>query len=357
MDINKENENFALNEAEEVIPVTPESEKVNTQQTADATAEIPVQDEADFSTLSIDTEDIDRELTRYGLVDGEELQTEDTELFAEDTVQQSKCPVQKPIIIAAVAFLLTAVIILGTMFVYKVFTKPAFIGSWSQAGEYQGSMYLTFEEDGRVSLDMGGFERYGTYTAEKAEGYDLINTDFYELALIGKKLVATYSEDKKTMKLYFLYEGADLSTIDLKTIPLDSIAMGSIDFVKSSAPKFKVDPSEITHASADELGITSLKIDEAILGSWQLEIMGAQGKYETYTFNADGTGSRATDYIYYETYGCGLGEDGNFKYTVSDGKILITYDFYDGTTQDLELDYSLNKGDLVLNGSGYEAVK
>ncbi len=357
MDINKENENFASKEAEEVIPATPESEEISTQQITREGTETPVQEDVDCSTLSVDTEDIDRELTRYGLIDGEEMQAEDTESFADDTPVQSKCPVQKPIIIAAVAFLLTAVIVLGTIFVYKAFTKPAFIGSWSQSGEHNGSMYLTFEEDGIVSLDMGGFERYGTYTAERVEGYDVINTEFYELALISKKIVATYSEDKNTMNLYFLYEGADLSTLDLKTMPLESVAMGSIEFVKNSAPQFKVDPAEITHASADELGITSLEVDEDILGSWQLEIMGAQGKYETYTFNADGTGSRVTDYVYYETYGCGLGEDGTFKYTVFDGKILLTYDYYDGTTQDIEIDYSLNKGDLVLNGTGYEAVK
>ncbi len=356
MNINKENENITANEAEESTPAISESEEISTQQITAEETQL-AEDDSNQSTLSVDMEDIDKELTRYGLIDGDAMQNEVAETFEDELPQKSNCPVQKPIIIAAVAFLLTAVIILGTMFAYKAFTKPAFIGSWSQVGDHNGSMFLTFEEDGMVSLDMGGFERFGSYTTEKVEGYDVIHTEFYELALISKDIVVTYSNDKNAMNLYFLYEGTNLSALDLKTMPLDTVAMGSIEFQKGEAPDLKIDPADITHASADEFGITSVEVDEEILGSWQLEIMGTQGKYETYTFNADGTGSRTTDYVYYETYGCGLGENGNFKYTIVDGKILITYNYYDGTSQDLALEYSLNKGDLVLDGTGYEAVK
>ncbi len=356
MDINKDNENFTTNDAEELTTADCEPEEVNTQQ--DTAEEIHfADDECAQSTLSVDMEDIDRELIRYGISDSEEMQPEEEETFTDELPKKSKCLVQKPIIIAAVAFLLAAAIVLGTMFMYKVFTKPAFLGSWSQAGDYSGSMFLNFEEDGTVSLDMGGIERYGNYTTEKVQGYDVIHTEFYELALISKELVATYSEDKNTMNLYFLYEGADLSAIDLKTMPLDTVAMGNIQFHRGEKPALDLNPADITHASADEFGVTKLETDEEILGSWQVEIMGAEGKFETYTFNADGTGTHTADYVYYETYGCGLGEILKFKYTVSDGKIFMTNNFYDGSSADQILEYTMDKGNLIINGTGYKAVK
>ncbi|MBQ4568863.1 MAG: hypothetical protein IJA62_02195 [Ruminococcus sp.] len=358
MDINKDNENIATNNAEDTIPETSETEE-NTSLNTETEAETaqPAEEEVFASTLSVDAEDIDRELSRYGISDSEEFQPEEEEMFADELPKSGKCPVQKPIIIAAVAFLLTAAIVLGTMFVYKAFTKPALIGSWSQAGDYSGSMFLSFEEDGTVSLDMGGIERYGSYTTEKVQGYDVIHTEFYELALISKELVASYSEDKKVMNLYFLYEGTDLSALDLKTTPLDTVAMGNIQFNKGEKPALDLNPADITHASADEFGVTELKTDDAILGSWQIEIMGAEGKFETYTFNADGTGTHTADYVYYETYGCGLGEILKFKYTVSDGKIFMTNNFYDGSSADQILEYTTDKGNLIINGAGYEAVK
>ena len=350
MDINKDNEILQENTAEETTTadvadvavteeIAPEIEEVQEEVSEETEA-------ADGSTLDVDSDDIDQECLRYGLVE-------------EETAEPAKEPalIQKPILVAALAFLLTAVIILGTMFVYKALTKPVLYGTWSQEGDYNGNMFLKFEPDGKVALDMGGFERYGTYTLEEIQGYDVIHTDFYELALISKDIVATYSEDKNTMNLYFLYEGTDLTTIDLETTSLDYVAMGSIAFQRGEAPLLNIDPNNITHASADEFGITALSIDDSILGSWKLEIMGTQGKYETYTFNSDGTGSRDADYVYYETYACGLGETSNFKYTVSDGNILITYDYYDGTTGDQVLKYELSKGNLVIDGVGYEAAK
>ncbi len=356
MDINKDNENITTNEEEKTTPTALEQEEIIPQQITSEETQL-TEEESSNSTLSLDTEDIDRELNRYGLNDSEEFDPEDVNTATDELPNTGKCPVQKPIIIAAVAFLLTAVILFGTMFAYKVFTKPAFFGSWSQAGDYSGSMFLTFEADGRVSLDMGSMERYGTYTTEKVQGYDVIHTEFYELALISKELVATYSEDKNIMNLYFLYEGTDLSALDLETMPLDTVAMGNIQFQRGEKPALNLNPADITHASADEFGITQLEIDEDILGSWQLEIMGAEGKFETYTFNADGTGSRTADYVYYETYGCGLGENIEFKYTVRDGKIFVTNNYFDGSSADQILDYTIDKGNLVLNGTGYKAVK
>lgn len=343
MDINKENEILQENEVqEEVISETSEE---NIQE--------EIADESEYSTVSVAQEDIDQELTRYGITE----EAEETEDYFTQEPVKSKFPVQKPIIMATVAFLLTALIIVGTMFIYKAVTKHPLMGTWTQTGEYSGNMYIDFDEDGTVTLSMGGIERFGEYELKEIQGYDVIFTEFYELALISKNIIVTYPDGKDTMKLDFIYDGVDLETFDFESMGLEYISMGSIDFEKEKMPKLNLVPSDITHASADELGITEVAIDEDILGSWQLEIMGAEGKFETYTFNSDGTGSHVTDYVYYETYGCGLGEKNTFKYTVHEGQILLTYDYFNGTHVDQVLDYYMNKGDLVINGSGFEAVK
>ena len=357
MDINKENEVLQENDVqEEVISEIAEDgvQEEILSEIREESDENEFVDVPEYSTVSVDREDIDQELVRYGITDGAE-KSEEAISHNEDI--KSKCPVQKPIIIAALAFFLTAVVIISAMFIYKAVTKHPIIGTWTQAGDYSGNMFLQFEDDGTVSLSMGGVERFGEYEIREVQGYDVIYTEFYELALISRNIIVTYPDEKDTMTLNFIYDGVDLETFDFESMGLEYISMGSIEFEKGKKPSLEIEPDNITHASADEFGITEMKLDEEIFGSWQLEIMGAEGKFETYTFNSDGTGSRKSDYVYYETYACGLGESCNFKYTVYDGKILITYDYFDGSHADIIIDYYMNKGDLVINGSGYEAVK
>ncbi len=351
MDINKENN--LTEESTSEVTENPEAEVEEVVIESEDTADLTEESVEETSTVSVSMDDIDEELMRYGIeTDGEEEECFDEYSFE----PEKKHTIQKPILIAALSFLVTAVLIFGTYFLYGLLSPKGIEGTWTQAGSDNPTLFLTFD-DGTVSMNVGGYQRYGYYKVEEAKGYDVLSTEFYELFVIGKNIAVTYSENNKQMTLHFLYEGVDLSTVDVETVGFESLEMGSIDFVRAKAPKAEIDTQKITHASADELGITSVNIDNDIVGSWRLGVDGAEGKYNTYTFNADGTGSHNVDYIYYEIYGCGLGENSQFKYTVHEDEILITTTYFDGTTSDQTVKYYVDKGNLVLDGVGYENVK
>lgn len=311
MDINKDD---ILNE--EVV-----SEETTVEEVIEETQETE-------STLDVTQEDIDEEMFRYGLTSQEDFSEEEQ---VESTAPvKKKGHVQKPVIIATIAFLITAIIVSGVFLVYDAFFKPGINGAYVLADAPDSGTYFVFDKDGNVSMDGGGIKYFGTYTMEKVDGVDVITSDFYFIASYGGQASVTYTDNKNTMTLTF--------------------PAGTLNFVKTKLPEHKVDPSDITHASADELGITELNIDKGVVGTWNEEM------YGTYTFNADGTGTYLSEYSFSEYMGYGLGMEYKFKYTVYEDEILITLDYYGGQKEDGTFTYYLDQGNLVLNGVGYTKV-
>ncbi len=315
MDINKDD---ILTNEEVSEDTTPAEEVVTEASEADETV----------STLDVTQEDIDEEMSRYGVLpqedSDEEEQTECTEPV------KKKGIVQKPIIIAAVAFLITAILVSGVLLVYNAFFKPGISGAYVLADAPESGTYFVFDKDGNVSMDGGGIRYFGTYTMEKVDGADVISSDFYFIASYGGQGTVTYTDNKQTMSLAF--------------------PAGTLNFIKTKLPDHEVDPQNITHASADELGISEINIVDSIVGTWSEEM------YGTYTFNADGTGTYLSEYSFSEYMGYGLGMEYKFKYTVYEDEILITLDYYGGQKEDGSFTYYLDKGNLVLNGVGYTRV-
>lgn len=295
------------------------------------TDEVATEAETDetASTLDVTQEDIEEEMSRYGVIAEEEESISDE---TEDAAPvKKKGLVQMPIIIATIAFLLTAIIVSGVILVYNGFFKPGINGAYVLAEAPDSGTYFVFDKDGNVSMDGGGIKYYGTYTMEKIDGVDVITSDFYFIASYGGQATVTYTDNKQTMSMAF--------------------PAGTLQFVKTNLPDHEIDPENITHASADELGITEANIVDGIVGTWNEEM------YGTYTFNADGTGSYRSEYNFSEYMGYGLGMEYKFKYTVYEDKILITLDYYGGQKEDGTFTYYLDKGNLVLDGVGYAKVE
>lgn len=366
MDINKENniaeetidetavsEETQVETAEVIAETTEEivsetAEEAASEITEEATAEdAEVQDST--STLLVDTDDIDEELRRYGISSEEDSD----DLSDEENVEpEKKRLIQKPIVIAAISFLLTAVLVFGVYFVYNWFFTTSVEGVWTPVGSDTPTVYLVFD-DGEVSMNYGGIRSYGYYETETVNGYDMLKTKFYELAQIGENIVITHSKDTGYMNLHFLYEGTDVNTFD-NTTDLSTVSMYTVELQKAEMPDLTIDPAVITHASADELGITSVNVDENVVGSWSLALDYVDDKYQTYTFNSDGTGRFSIDY--YEMNGVGMGRDIDFKYTAYEEDLLITIpDVSGGSTDDI-IPYSLDNGKLILFGTAFEKV-
>ncbi len=297
-------------------------DNMNTEDTSSENISEEVTEET--STLDVSQEDIDEEMLRYGAVPSDDTDTDDT--CEESENEGTKKPlIQKPIIIAFMAILITAVLVLGAFQIYNVFFRPGISGAWVLADNQDSGTYFVFDREGNISMDGGNISYFGYYTMEKNEaGQDVFKTEFAQIAYnCGTEAVVTYSSDRKTMTLSF---GA-----------------GDLTFVKAKLPKMSISPENITHASADELGATSLNIDNNILGSWSEEL------YGTYTFNKDGTGSYYSEYTT-DYYGCGQGTEYEFKYTISDDMILITIDYHTGYSEDGTFGYYMDNGSLILNG-------
>lgn len=298
--------------------------------TEENTSEDGISEEDSFSTLGVDQDDIDEEMSRYGALSENAEDSEEDEEQETDTKKKRK---HRPLIIAAVAFLLTAAAVLGTLFVYNQFLRPGINGVWMPQGGEDAGTYLVFDREGNITIDSGGIKQYGTYTMDTMEGMDVLTSEFGFIANNGGMAIVEQSTDKKTLTLTFMY--------------------GSMQFNKAKLPDLKTDPTVITHASADELGIDKLNVDKNLVGEWRLGIMGLENVYETYIFNENGTGTYTIDYA----PEIGYGLDAQFKYTVCDDQILLTYDSYSGAPVDMTLVYLMDKGNLVLNGVGFEAVK
>ncbi|MBQ8000161.1 MAG: hypothetical protein IJ298_02955 [Ruminococcus sp.] len=313
MDINKDEILDTEAVSEEVIPV-----------------EEPAEDAVESSTLDVTQEDIDEEMARYGVTSRDECEHTEEQTEEYTAPEKKKGFVQMPILITAVAILITTIIISGVVLVYNGFFKPGISGAYVLADAADSGTYFVFDKDGNVAMDGGGIRYFGTYTMDKVDGVDVISSDFYFIASYGGQATVTYTDNKNTMTFTF--------------------AAGSLNFIKTKLPDHEVDPQNITHASADELGITEPNIVDGVIGTWTEEM------YGTYTFNADGTGSYLSEYSYSEYMGYGLGMEYKFKYTVYEDEILITLDYYGGQKEDGTFTYYLDKGNLVLNGVGYTKV-
>ncbi len=280
------------------------------------------------STLDVTQQDIEEEMSRYGVNFSEEEVAKETEELLKPA---KKAIVQKPIIIATIAFLVTAILVSSVVLVYNAFFKPCINGTFVLAEAPDSGTYFVFDKDGNVSMDGGGIRYFGTYETERVDGVDIITSDFYFIASYGGQAQVTYSDNKRIMTLTF--------------------PAGSLEFIKTKLPEHEVEPENITHASADELDISELNIVDGVVGTWTEEM------YGTYTFNADGTGSYLSNYTFSEYMGYGLGMEYTFKYTVHEDEILITLDYYGGQKEDGTFHYYLDKGNLVLDGVGYTKVE
>lgn len=288
----------------------------------------------DISTIGVSKEDVNEALREYGLEPEDDQLKVSIGQVDEDISEpeKKKFPVQRTIVISAIALLFVAVAVFVSIFVYNIFFKPGIDGVWTPTDDNEGSVYFIFDKEGNIEMDGGGIKYFGTYTVDKNDaGKDVIKSEFYAIALYGGEGEIEYSGDKNTMTLKF--EKMDL---ELK---------------KAELPKDEHDPKVITHASADELGVTSLNIDKNIVGSWTEET------YGTYTFNEDGTGVYRQNYQYVEYYGFGLGTEYKFNYTVTDGSILLTLHYYAGNSEDGVLSYGTDKDNLIIDGVGYAKVK
>lgn len=219
--------------------------------------------------------------------------------------------------------------------------KEKLVGSWTFAEDPECGEYLIFEKDGSVRYTIGSFGYYGTYELKKVSAgrnsYIALDSQFSIFNQEGTDVTLEFGKDGNTLKLGFVNE--------------------TLELVRKEMPEFKLDPKKISHASADELEVTELVVDDAVVGVWTLEIVGYAGSYETYDFKADGTCSYKTDYIAAMGYGMEI----EFKYTTKDGKMLMTQEMFNGSTSDLVFDYKVENGKLVVETNGnkltYSPVK
>lgn len=326
-DKNKMNENSA---SEEIIADIDSDEVPATAIDGEVSQDIS---DDDISTIGVSKEDVNEALREYGLEPEDDQLKVSIEQVDEQTSEpeKKKFPLQRTVVISAIALLFVAVAVFASIFVYNIFFKPGIDGVWTPTDDSEGSVYFIFDKEGNIEMDGGSIKYYGTYTVDKNDaGNDVIKSEFYAIAIYGGEGEIEYSSDRNTLTLKF--ESMDL---ELK---------------KAELPKNEHDPKVITHASADELGITSLNIDKSIVGTWTEET------YGTYTFNEDGTGSYCQDYQYIEYYGFGFGTEYKFNYTVSDGNILLSLYYYSGDSEDAMFSYGTDKDNLIIDGIGYSKV-
>lgn len=310
-------------------------------------------------TADVDTEVETASLESLSDSADEKIEDNSNETMAvpfEETQQNAKRKplIQTPILIAGLCFLVTALIVIGTILIYTALNKPNLIIKDGKDGtvyawrvmEYAGQDYsdqqifAQFAKDDNVYFYENGIKFYGKYTTEENdEGKNVLKSDFYIFGRSGGEGVISDDSNKENMTITF----SDDIVLKLK---------------KQELPKITLDPNTMNYASADEVGLTELNVDEKILGTWT-ELMDeyyiAMGySPRKYVFNSDGTGSIGYDYTYNETYGYGYGMELGFKYTVKDNVIYVYAEFFDGKTDEMTLEYGINGSTLVLAGVGFE---
>ena len=271
-----------------------------------------------------------------------EIHEEYTESLEQAEVKRSFV-IQKPILVAITAFVLTALIIFSSVFVYNITKKDEphpIIGAWVFAENPDSGVYIIFDEDGYVYYSIGSVKYYGTYSVSTVEVEPTEKNEGYTYEAL-KSNFDMFSQAAADVELSF-NEECDKMTIKLLT--------KTYEFIKVDMPELKLEPQKVTHASADELEATAFATDKDIIGTWKLDMDGSGTLYEYYTFNEDGTCLYRTDYIDYYKYGLNV----EYKYTVKDGNLLFTYMRYDGTTVDEFVKYRIDNGKFVLSNNDVE---
>lgn len=290
------------------------------------------------------------------------------EVMSEEAYEapKKKAKIVTPIIIAAVSFALVAAVVFGGIWIYNAFFGTSLKGVWIEKGFEDTGVYFEFDNDGNIYLRGGGISYYGNYEtatydlnkdtelpevitkiSEKEALPDKVNvlkSDFYMFGLSGGEFVYSLgsTDGQKSVSVKFVDTAGNLN---------------EWIFTEANLPELKYDPTLITNASADEAGIKTLEIDKNILGTW------SEADYGTYTFYDDGTANYKTKYqidqSYQMFYGVtmGYGVDLDFKYTVGDGKIYMSVDYFTGETNDGIMSYYLDGKNLVIDGVGYAKVE
>lgn len=334
---------------------TPEEVTESTEEVAEISEDVNVDEEA-AEAESLDTEESAEQCDCCNCEGCAE-----TEAYAEETPKKKR-KIVTPIIIAAVCFALVAAIVFGGITLYNAFFGTSLKGVWVEEGYEDSGIYFEFDGNGNVYLKGGGISYYGTYetaTYDVAKDTELpeiitkiseteplsgkvnvLKTDFYMFGMYGGQYVYTF--DSKDGE----------KTVNMKFVDTTG-AVSDWSFTKAKLPEFKMDPKVITNASADEAGIKTLEIDKNILGTW------SEADYGTYTFYDDGTAHYETKYQIDQTYQMfygitmGYGVELDFKYTVGDGKIYMSVDYYTGESNDGIMTYYLDGKNLVIDGVGY----
>lgn len=276
--------------------------------------------------------------------------------------QKPKRSIMTPIIIAAVALVAVAAIVFGSLTIYKLFFSSGISGVWVEKGFEDSGVYFEFDDEGNAYLRGGGISYFGNYEIKKVNlssdevsdsvksladaeslsgDVNVLKSDFYILGLYGGEYVYTMGTED------------GVKTLTLKYMDATQGAVAEWVFVEAELPAIKIDPNTVTNASADEAGIKTLQIDDNIIGSWN------EADYGTYTFYADGTGNYKTNYQIDQTYTMfygvtmGYGIDLNFKYTVGDGVVYMTVEYFSGEAQHGTMNYFLDGTNLVIDGVGY----
>ncbi len=288
------------------------------------------------TTLDVDTADIDAELQRYGVDTESEAETEE-----EETKKKKPFIIQSSVIIAAICFVLVACIVFGTLGVYNLFFRKGIDGVW-QSDVFAEGVYFVFDKKGAVAIDAGGMRYEGTYIFEESEdGTYSVKSDLFYAVQMYTDHTVTFGEGKKSMTWSNEYY--------------------TINFTKSKLPDYKIDAETITHASADELGITAFKTDDALVGKWteQLDESSVQMGYpkRTLVFEKDGTGSERYHFDLTASYGFEYDAVSSFKYTVHNGAVYITSESYSGDKMDSVIEsYSINGNTLITPDGRYTRV-
>ena len=294
------------------------------------------------STLDIDKDDINFELERYGIT--EEKVTEEEVLADEEISAVKKKPfiIQKPIIIAAVSFLLVAILVLGSVFIYRGFFQKGVEGSWDwviyngdepQSIYGDGGMYFVFDSE-KIYMTNGSNNIIAAYSTEKGEDGNLnITSKFFTdfLGLSAETGKVTFGDNGDKMEISF-GENA------------------SLNFLRKELPALKNDPKALSHASVDEAEIKSMVNDEKLVGTWKDEME------TSFTFNADGTGEykASESLVLMQYYSDNIEVETTFIYTTYNGEILVTFPYYNGEKGDMSMKYSFDGETLVMEGIGYK---
>ncbi len=355
------------NDIEKDIPeVTPEEvteEITEVEEVVEETTEANVTEEV---TEAVD-ENPECTCTDYSCADCKNSEIcEEAVSFEEQQVPKKKANIVAPIIIAAIAFAMVAVIVFGGIWLYNAFFGTSLKGVWVEEGYDDSGIYFDFDGDGNVYLRGGGISYYGTYeTATYDVNKDTELPEIIEKISETEALTGKVNVLKSDFYMFGMYGGEYVYSFEnkdgVKAVNLKFVdstgAVSNWTFTKTKLPEFSMDPTVITNASADEAGIKTLEIDKNIIGTW------SEADYGTYTFYDDGTANYKTKYQIDQTYQMfygitmGYGVDLDFKYTVGDGKIYMGVDYYTGETNDGIMSYYLDGKNLVIDGVGYAKVE